>query len=571
MKDHQDTQELHPDTNKRKLEQNIQLAKQKAQEIVAKLVSNAESKRPRFDYEPASAAPASQNPLSSASPFPVSSGTQTGPYHGFQSTSKKINIPNIKVGLIIGKGGETIKYLQLQSGAKIQITRDFEADPQSLTRDVELMGTSEQVSRAEQLINEVMAEADSGASPATTNQGMTSSQPGVEQFVMKIPNNKVALVIGKGGETIKSIQSKSAARVQVIPLHLPPGDTSTERNVYINGLKEQIESAKELINEVMSGKRLVNTSETTSYAQSTYPPPTNWSQAGQQPPLQQQQQPQYGYAPGTYPPPPGPPYYSNYPTQVGSWDHANQASLQPSEQSTGYNYYGQQSQVGSAPPYPGYGYGQPGSAATHGYDQTYSQQVSSYGQNYSDQISPYDQQNMYLNSGGAPPGVLSTNGTDTEGTYPTAAYQVSDSQPVVNSMNGYWTYPSDLTQSLPQTGNDQSGYYQTVSGGQEQPPVAFQPVYAQSGYPPPPGVYSQEVTLSAPAMTPTQPQPPALPQTEAQTQPQPQPPATPQTEAQTQSQPPALPPTEAQTQPQPPAPLQSEAQTQPEPPSHELS
>lgn len=39
---------------------------------------------------------------------------------------------------------------------------------------------------------------------------------------------------------------------QVIPLHLPPGDTSTERNVYISGTKEQIELAKELVNEVIS-------------------------------------------------------------------------------------------------------------------------------------------------------------------------------------------------------------------------------------------------------------------------------------------------------------------------------
>ena len=54
--------------------------------------------------------------------------------------------------MIIGKGGETIKYLQLQSGAKIQITKDAEADPYSVSRDVELTGTSEQVSRAEQLI-----------------------------------------------------------------------------------------------------------------------------------------------------------------------------------------------------------------------------------------------------------------------------------------------------------------------------------------------------------------------------------------------------------------------------------
>ncbi|KAG6571996.1 Far upstream element-binding protein 1, partial [Cucurbita argyrosperma subsp. sororia] len=493
MKDSDDGEELHSDSNKRKLEQNIQLAKLKAQEIVAKLVSDAESKRPRFDYESPATAPAPQNPPLPSSSFPVSSGTQTGPYRGFQTTSKKINIPTMKVGLIIGKGGETIKYLQLQSGAKIQITRDFEADPQSLTRDVELMGTSEQVSRAEQLINEVIAEADSGGSASTANQAMYSSQPGVEQFVMKIPNNKVALVIGKGGETIKSIQSKSVARVQIIPLHLPPGDTSTERTVYINGLKEQIESAKELINEVINGKRLVNASETTSYAQPTYPPPNNWSQAGQ-PPLQQ---PQYGYAPGTYPPPPGASYYSNYPTQVGSWDQANQSTIQPSEQSTGYDYYGQQSHVGSAPPYHSYAYGQSASTGTHGYDQSYSQQAPSYGQNFSGQFHPDDQQSMYLNSGGAPPAVPSTNGT--EGTYPGAAYQVSNGQPMANPLSGYWTYPSDTTQLLPQAGNDPSESY---------PP---QPMYEQSEYPPPPGVYSQGVTPSASCP----------PQTVAQTQSQP--------------------------------------------------
>lgn len=63
-----------------------------------------------------------------------------------------------KVGLIIGKGGETIKYLQSQSGAKIQITKDLEADPHSRTRDVELMGSSEQISRAEDLINDMIGQ-----------------------------------------------------------------------------------------------------------------------------------------------------------------------------------------------------------------------------------------------------------------------------------------------------------------------------------------------------------------------------------------------------------------------------
>ncbi|KAL4625673.1 hypothetical protein ACB092_05G042300 [Castanea dentata] len=90
--------------------------------------------------------------MSSAPLPPVSYGYQNA------SSSKKIDIPNGRVGVIIGKGGETIKYLQIQSGAKIQVTRDMDADPNSPTRMVELMGTPEQIAKAEQLITDVLSE-----------------------------------------------------------------------------------------------------------------------------------------------------------------------------------------------------------------------------------------------------------------------------------------------------------------------------------------------------------------------------------------------------------------------------
>ena len=91
---------------------------------------------------------------SAPSSIPVSYGS----YLGGSGSSKKIDIPQGRVGVIIGKGGETIKYLQLQSGAKIQVTRDMDADPNSPNRMVELMGTPEQITKAEQLINDVLAE-----------------------------------------------------------------------------------------------------------------------------------------------------------------------------------------------------------------------------------------------------------------------------------------------------------------------------------------------------------------------------------------------------------------------------
>ncbi|RZS06887.1 hypothetical protein BHM03_00037642 [Ensete ventricosum] len=64
----------------------------------------------------------------------------------------------LKVYAIIGKSGETIKHIRLESGAKIQLTKDTDAGPNSPTTVVELNGTSQQISSAQKLINDVLAE-----------------------------------------------------------------------------------------------------------------------------------------------------------------------------------------------------------------------------------------------------------------------------------------------------------------------------------------------------------------------------------------------------------------------------
>ncbi|KAL5647424.1 hypothetical protein ACJX0J_041779, partial [Zea mays] len=151
--------------------------------------------------------PTQQQLMASSYPFSLS------PKGG--GTSKKIENPNGRVGVIIGKAGETIRYIQLQSGAKIQVTRDHEAEPGALTRQVELSGKPEQISKAEQLIKEVLAEADAGSSGARSGgRKYNATQQGAETYQMKIANNKVGLIIRKGGETIKSMQTKSGARIQ---------------------------------------------------------------------------------------------------------------------------------------------------------------------------------------------------------------------------------------------------------------------------------------------------------------------------------------------------------------------
>nr|KAJ0200755.1 hypothetical protein LSAT_V11C600303990 [Lactuca sativa] len=234
----------------------IELAKQRAQEIAARIFSSAEAKRPKFDNGGGGGGYDSNDSKGFSSGPPdygqkTYSTTAVSSAYGYGNPSKKIDIPNGRVGVIIGKGGETIKYLQMQSGAKIQVTRDMDSDPHSLTRTVELTGTSESIAKAEQLIKDVLAEAESGGSGIVSRR-MPGESGGAEQFVMKVPNNKVGLIIGKGGETIKNMQASTGARIQVIPLHPPPGDTSTERTVQIDGSSEQIEAAKQLVNEVIS-------------------------------------------------------------------------------------------------------------------------------------------------------------------------------------------------------------------------------------------------------------------------------------------------------------------------------
>ncbi|KAL5667648.1 hypothetical protein ACJX0J_019869, partial [Zea mays] len=169
-----------------------------------------------------------------------------------QEISRMIEVPNSRVGVLIGKAGETIRNLQMSSGAKIQITKDADADSNALTRPVELVGTLGSVDKAELLIKSVIAEAEAGGSPALIARGFGSGQPGSEQFEMTVPDNKVGLIIGKGGDAIKGMQTKSGARIQLIPQHPPEGVTLTERIVRVTGNKKQIELAKDLIKQAMN-------------------------------------------------------------------------------------------------------------------------------------------------------------------------------------------------------------------------------------------------------------------------------------------------------------------------------
>ncbi|KAL6524016.1 hypothetical protein OROMI_031111 [Orobanche minor] len=496
----------------------IELAKQKAQEIAARILNKADpSKRARVENGAGAGYgggfDAFDTELLQRHGYHKGSGPKHlglglgGPpqsaSYGYPGSSKKVEIPNVRVGVIIGKGGETIKYLQMQSGAKIQVTRDMDADPNSSTRAVELMGTPDQIAKAEELINDVLSEADTGGSGIVSRR-LTGQASGAEQFVMKVPNNKVGLVIGKGGETIKNMQARTGARIQVIPLHLPPGDMSKERTVQIDGTSEQIEAAKQLVEEVTSEDRMRNQSIPGGYSsQQAYQarPSANWSQPG------------YGYVqPGAYP---GPPQYNmhqqpNYPgyppTSVGYSTGWDQSTAPQNPQGGNYDYYSQQQPPqqqhqtqGGPTDGSGYNYGQ---AQAYSQGQGYSQDgyagyQSGYSQPQTNPSAGYDQQQQQLQQGyNAAYGNVS-NPTPPEGHTPSYGTQA-------DTTNQAPTQPSP-NPKYPHQGSTQPGYGVPPSGYGTQPPSGYgsygtpqqgpkpsgQPAYAQPQQSPQGGGYGQ--------------------------------------------------------------------------------
>jgi hypothetical protein len=69
-----------------------------------------------------------------------------------QEGHKRLLVPMAKVGLVIGRGGETIKALQYQSGAHIQVLKMSDLAPNSQERPIDINGTPECIANAEELI-----------------------------------------------------------------------------------------------------------------------------------------------------------------------------------------------------------------------------------------------------------------------------------------------------------------------------------------------------------------------------------------------------------------------------------
>uniref|UniRef100_A0AAQ5ZQL1 K Homology domain-containing protein n=1 Tax=Amphiprion ocellaris TaxID=80972 RepID=A0AAQ5ZQL1_AMPOC len=157
-----------------------------------------------------------------------------------RSTSEEFKVPDGMVGFIIGRGGEQISRLQQESGCKIQIAPDSGGMPD---RSVTLTGPPESIQTAKQLLTEIV-EKGRPAPAFHHNDG-----PGMTVQEIMVPASKAGLVIGKGGETIKSLQER--AGVKMVMIQDGPQNTGADKPLRISGEPFKVQQAKEMVMELI--------------------------------------------------------------------------------------------------------------------------------------------------------------------------------------------------------------------------------------------------------------------------------------------------------------------------------
>lgn len=173
--------------------------------------------------------------------------------------STQVMVPDKTVGLIIGRGGETIKDLQERSGCHVNILGETKSV--NGLRPINLIGSQQAVSVAKDLILEIV-ESDSRGQQQQGTGSNAMSQPrerpydggrgaqggygghgGGSRKTIQVPSQAVGMIIGKGGETIKDLQRNSGCKINV---HQPsPPDIN--RDIDLEGAPHQMEEAERVI------------------------------------------------------------------------------------------------------------------------------------------------------------------------------------------------------------------------------------------------------------------------------------------------------------------------------------
>lgn len=157
-----------------------------------------------------------------------------------EGDSLQVMVPDRTVGLIIGRGGETIRDLQERSGCHVNIVGENKSV--NGHRPVNLIGSAASQRHAKDLIFEIVESDQKGISIKELRARHDDPYSKINDTIM-VPGEAVGMIIGKGGETIREMQDRTACKINVSPA----SGRDIEREIGLIGTRSAIEAAKRAI------------------------------------------------------------------------------------------------------------------------------------------------------------------------------------------------------------------------------------------------------------------------------------------------------------------------------------
>nr|XP_027198425.1 far upstream element-binding protein 1-like [Dermatophagoides pteronyssinus]XP_027198426.1 far upstream element-binding protein 1-like [Dermatophagoides pteronyssinus]XP_027198427.1 far upstream element-binding protein 1-like [Dermatophagoides pteronyssinus] len=143
------------------------------------------------------------------------------------------------IGLVIGKGGETIRKIQADSGCKVQFdTTKVDAQGNKICQ---FTGTQDAVNRALDMVKEII-------------DTVTGGQGSIDEIRLVVPTSRTGTVIGRGGETIRQLKQQSGCNIELDKNFQSDND---EKCFIIRGTADKITYAQQLVTDKVGGHATV--------------------------------------------------------------------------------------------------------------------------------------------------------------------------------------------------------------------------------------------------------------------------------------------------------------------------
>ena len=140
------------------------------------------------------------------------------------------------VGRVIGKGGEMIRDLQARSNCRIDVDQNV---PAGAPRILSYRGTKATIAFAKNLVQMLCTD-------GTTEADLPLGE--AQRKTVGVPSNVIGKIIGRGGEMIRELQSKSHAKIQVDHSgNHNNGMDPRQRLVTVTGNEHAVVKAEEMI------------------------------------------------------------------------------------------------------------------------------------------------------------------------------------------------------------------------------------------------------------------------------------------------------------------------------------